>query len=233
MKKKFGLFSILLIIIFATVRIPTLSFAQQPSNSEDIPSDLSLDLALAQQNPAPEQKAIVESQVQQAQVTTSTGESSIVTPVDVIPAEIRIESATEAVNPEQTTSEQVVSTPVVVPVNDNQSSPSDQTQPTNVPSDNNVPDIPQENSSSQTQDTTNQNQSPNPVPTNSSTDVIPGTSLLEPNDNAAPPLPSSPSINPSEVSPTAPSDSTLVEGISTGPTIPWWQKIFNKLFGQN
>ncbi len=261
MKKYLGLFSILLIIIFATVRIPTSSFAQQSSNSEDIPSDLSLDLALAQQNPAPEQKAIVESQTQQAQVITSTGESSVLTPADIIPTEIKTQSITEAINPEQTTSEQVVLAPGA----------NDQTEPSNQgttssngnvvpgtsilePDDNSAPaeptpsvspdnqsinnnngqqqsgNIPLENGNngSNSQDTNSapsdnsNNNSGVPQPTDTQTQTSPSDNSNTNNGNDTNNNSSDNTI-----------DNTIVEGISTGPTIPWWQKIFNKLFGKN
>ncbi len=193
---------------------------QQPtpiSQDEIIPSDLSLDLNLAQQNPDPDQKTIVSTQNKQVQLQTTNGEFSILVPQDTVIDKVKAESTKDAEHPEQTTSEQVVETPVTV---EEQVSP-DQS-PT--PSTNNATPIPNEsaNPDNNTQ-TPTPNESPNPssnaqTPTSSPNPInpsessapvdslVPGTNVVAPNDNAAP---ADNSANPNLPAPTsAPSDNT-------------------------
>lgn len=114
MKKFVGHFLLLLFFVLLLRISSFLIHAQSPSTMEDIPSDLLLDLTHAQADPAPEQKQIVESQKKQASVTTNTGETSVVTPKDVVQPEVKEESSQNIVHPEQTTSEQVISTPITI-----------------------------------------------------------------------------------------------------------------------
>ena len=195
---------IILIVIYSIVRTTSGAHAQP---SETIPSDLSLDLALANQNPAPEQQQILGSQTSQAIVTSTTGDALTVTPRDAVSEEIKTESVKDAVNPEQTTSEQVITVPATV--NQGETPVTEQGQ--QGPANNN--------------------------PTGTQTDVIPGTSIQEPNDNAAP-AESNPEVNPSgtpqdqqNIPPESQpqSNPTSVQGASTGPSIPWWQQLFDNI----
>lgn len=247
MKKYFALFLAFLLIPLVGINIWSLTFAEQATFGEDLPSDLSLDLNLAEQNPAPDQKEIVASQERQADITTSTGETVTISPKDIIPEEIKTESRSDAVHPEETTSEQVVNTQVNVEEKTDTGSQNN----SNLPSDN-TSGISQEDSISPSP-SNNQNQN-----LNSSGDVVPGTSVLEPNDNSAPPLldnanspqprdtspaSSQPSDNTNTNSPdsgssqdqssgstdnSSASDQNSVQGASTGPNISLWQKITNK-----
>lgn len=126
------------------------------SLEEGIPSDLVLDLALAQQNPAPEQKAIVNSETKQAEVVSDTGTTTVI-PADVVVPEVKTESQDNALHPEQTTSEQVIMTPDTV----------------------------EDNSA-------NQENNQNPT---SNDNLIPGTTITEPDDNAVPVAPLIPQQN--------------------------------------
>jgi len=104
------------IIIFQFIKIPT-SHAQQSSSTpkdDQIPSDLSLDLKLAQDNPDPNQKAIVASETKQVKIVTSTGEITNLKLQDVVAEQAKTESAKDVDHPEQTTSEQIVPTRVVI-----------------------------------------------------------------------------------------------------------------------
>lgn len=185
MKKGFALLSFVLILILAGQG----AFAQS-SKDGDIPSDLFKDLEFAQQNPAPEQKQIVETQVSEAETVTENGETNTVAPKDVVPEEIKIEKADDVVNPEQSTSEQVKEVTVEQPAESAQpeSSPSENQPGTenSSPEDSVQPDTltPQSDNSSTSPG------SDNPSGTTNSNDVIPGTTIIEPDDNAAPPTPS-------------------------------------------
>jgi len=221
------LFVVLLLVTYVTLKIPS-TRAQQapPEGDEQIPSDLSLDLDLAQKEPAPAQKQIVQSQTPQAQITTSSGDSIVVTVKDVVPPEVKTQSVRETVSPEQTTSEQVV-----------------EKKETN-PSETNGPNNNIDNGA--TQDGKN---------------IIPGTNITEPDDNAAPPLPTpstpaggspsgeqpntiplengvAPAPAPEAPAPapdvgSSPKDSTapapVVQGVSVGPTVSWLRQFINKL----
>jgi len=103
-KKIAVLFVACLIII--GIKIPQ-THAQSPKDGQ-IPSDLVLDLELAQKNPTPEQKLISEVQTEKAQMITKTGEKLDLPIKEAIPEEIKTQSAKDAVNPDQTTSEQVI-----------------------------------------------------------------------------------------------------------------------------
>jgi len=209
-KKILAIFAtILLIVTISAVKVTSRIHAQQSTstNNEKIPSDLALDLNLAQQNPAPDQQAIISSETKQAQVVTATGDTRIVIPQDLVAAEVRTESANDAINPEQTTSEQVITVPATV--NQGETPVTEQGQ--QGPANNN--------------------------PTGTQTDVIPGTSIQEPNDNAAP-AESNPEVNPSgtpqdqqNIPPESQpqSNPTSVQGASTGPSIPWWQQLFDNI----
>ncbi len=264
--KNILLITILLIIAYAIVKNGSVSYAQQLSltKDEDIPSDLLLDLNLAQQNPAPEQKQIIESQTSKAEVKTTTGENTSIVPKDIVPTEIKTESATNAEHPDQTTSEQVISKAVTVEekIGNQQGTPTnDALQPSNAP---------------QPENNTNNNAGGN---------TIPGTAILEPDDNAAnsgtmqnaptetgnpqtttqqapgtqdiqqqvippengqsnqdnqPPTNNPPSSDTNNAPNSSgspdqssgnnnPSDNSAVEGASTGPSLPWWERLFKKL----
>lgn len=105
-KKYLAIFTVSFIIIYGLVKIPSISRAA--SDSDQIPSDLSLDLNLAQQNPARAQRQIIQSQTSQAEIVTDKGEQAVVVVKDELPPEVKLQSAKDALNPEQTTSEQVV-----------------------------------------------------------------------------------------------------------------------------
>lgn len=253
MRKKLSFTIILFILFFIVIQQRSYSFAQK-SASVDLPSDLSLDLALAEQNPAPGQKQIVESQTKQVITTTNKGEISVDIPKDEVPLEIKTESVQNVVNPEQITSEQVISTPESVEektnLDENEVSPTEQIEP----------------STSQIN--------------NTNTDVIPGTSILEPDDNAVPTEPilsitpqnsdispsntpngdqKNPEVNqqdtatpgqensiplengnsaitepPAEATtvPTAEPTTSSVQGAETGQQTSLWQIIINLIFGK-
>lgn len=180
-KKYLVIFTISFIIIYGLIKIPSISRAASDSNQ--IPSDLSLDLDLAQKDPAPAQKQIIQSQTSQAKIVTDKGEQAVIEVKDEVPAEVKLQPAKDALNPEQTTSEQVINKNVEtdqdqsVPVTSGSPSDSNDNNPASTPAGN----------------------------------VIPGTDIVEPDDNTAP-LPSSfvnPSANPSEA-PQGPS-------VSSGP----------------
>ncbi len=175
------------------------SFAQ---TTNDIPSDLSLDLNLAQQNPAPEQKQILQAEFKQAVVTTAKGETSTVTPQDSISPQAKTESSKDTVNPDQTTSEQVQTKPVSVEV-DEKGSPVPSA--TDIPSDSPNPNVnepsPTTNNNNTSPSTNNNNTSSTTNNDNTSSSPIPGTSIPEHNDNAAPP---DNSTNPNLPAPSAP-----------------------------
>lgn len=229
----------MLLVICILARIPKSSYAQGlPSEiSQDIPSDLSLDLSLAQQNPASEQQQIVSNQIDQAEVTTNSGLSIPVTPKDTVPSEIKIEKMKDAVNPEQTTSEQVISTPVTVPDTTN-----DQQIPSQTILQEGITGTPQYNSD---------------IPTSATdSNFVPGTTIVEPDDNAAPPLPTPTKTADSQASnattktqvipnedgtltgitistPIPRSSNSSVQGTRTGPNTPWWKNILYTIFGSN
>lgn len=197
-KKYLVFFAVFFIIIYGLAKIPPLSRAA--SEDDQIPSDLSLDLDLAQKDPAPEQKQIVQFQTSQAKIVTDKGEQAVIVVKDELPPEVKLQSAKDAVNLEQTTSEQVV--------NKNVESDQDQSVPaaSGSPSDSN-------------------GNNPTPTPAGN---VIPGTDISEPDDNTVP-LPFSsvnPSANPSEA-PQGPSVSsgpaqpeTTSQPVNTINTIP-------------
>lgn len=152
------------------------TLAQEASSQDDkIPSDLSLDLKLAEQNPAPERKDIIASETKTAQIVSPT-ETTTVKPVETVAPEVKNEPAQAAEHPEQTTSEQVVSTPVVVeekvsPTGEDQNqTPEDQSQLKATPNPSSGPANPEETAAS----------------TGSTGSFVPGTSVLAPDDNAAP-----------------------------------------------
>ncbi len=208
-KVRFLLFLfIFLATIFSFLVSKNIIHAQQPTDNGQIPSDLALDLNLAQQNPAPDQQQIVQSETKQAEVVTDTGETTVVTPQDTIVPGVKTESRDNAINPEQTTSEQVITQPEQVNVDDNgtpvptgsdqnQGSPTgDQPtdQPTGIQSQNGV--------------------TGEPSPTDN---FVPGTNVSQPNDNAAP-LP--PDTNPNLPAPTQSSDTQPSEAPAQQNTIP-------------
>lgn len=163
-KKYLALFAVTLIAIYGLVKIAPISRAA--SDSDQIPSDLSLDLDQAQKDPTPVQRQIISSQTAQAKIVTDKGEQAVIAVKDEVPKEVKLQSAKDAENPEQSTSEQVV----------NKTVEGDQGQavPADSPADN----------------ATN-----NPVSSPADINVIPGTNILEPDDNTAPQLPAA-SINP-------------------------------------
>lgn len=167
MKSKINLtfFATLLVICFVLLKIPATHAAQ--SDEDQIPSDLSLDLDLAVKNPAPDQKKIADVQTEKAQITTSKGEQVIIPVQEAIPQEIKTQSSKDAENPEQTTSEQVVSKNVEETVN------------------------PKDTESSREGANTNSNPGTSP-----SDNVIPGSNIVEPDDNTAPPIQTSPQGTP-------------------------------------
>ncbi len=271
-KKILGVFAIAIIVTLVTVKGSSVTHAQQPTftNNGDIPSDLSLDLNLAQQNPDPDQQSIVSSETKQAESVTATGDTTTVQPQDTVIPQVKTESVADAIHPEQTTSEQVITTPVVidVPVNPSgniQNQSQDQNQPTGIQSPNNNTN----NGTVNQQDNTtgipaNPNDTTTPTvdqgqpvltpsdnsnngasaPTGINDNVVPGTTVPAPNDNAAPadnstnsnlPAPTaedsgSTTSIPSEQQPVN-NDNNGVQGASTGPT-NIFQKILNFFFGR-
>ena len=197
-KKTFVLF-ISLLIVCASVQMSSVAHAQQSAPTTDISSDLSLDLGLAQQNPAPEQKAIVASQTQQATTVTITGETNTIVPQDVISSQAKTESQENAVNPDQTTSEQVITRPVTVQVDQNGTPTPEQPSPTS--GDVNSPS------------STNQNNNLNGPDTNN---LVPGTNVVAPDDNSAP---SDNSGNPDLPAPT-PTDSGSLNAVPNNQVNP-------------
>ncbi len=155
------------LFLFVQTRLVPL-YAQQPTGdnqtSDEIQSDLSVDLDLAQKNPVPEQKAILSVETVQAQIVTTTGDTITLKPQDIVAPEAKKESANNAINPEQTTSEQVVTKRETIEVND--SGTPVLTNPI-------VPENQQSSLPSDSQATTQ--------PGN----LVPGTTVLEPDDNAA------------------------------------------------
>jgi len=248
-KKNLALFVLLIIVFFIALKTPHITVAQNAStDNEQIASDLSLDLNLAAQNPAPEQKQITQSQQSQAQITTSTGEQVVVKVEDTVPPEVKTQPAKDAVNPEQTTSEQVITKTVEETVGPNGSQTPGETQPSS-----------SANSSDNLNNDVN-SKNPNETPSTDKS-FIPGTTIIEPDDNKAvsptntpandtispnpgPEAPgsSAPAENSSDSSTNnqssgdyqslpadTPADSTtVVQGVSTS-NISLWQKILNKV----
>lgn len=202
-KKYLAIFTVSFIIIYGLVKLPPISKAA--SDSDQIPSDLSLDLDLAQKDPAPAQRQIIQSQIPQAKIVTDKGEQAVVVVKDEVPAEVKLQSATDALNPEQTTSEQVINK--TVESDQNQSIPVVSGSPSDG-NDNNPASTPAGN-------------------------VIPGTDIVEPDDNTAsrnPPNSSSPQTTsgdqtnststPSGSSTPSPSNSDTQQPADTANTIP-------------
>lgn len=103
--------------------------AQQTGN---IPSDLILDLQTAELNPAPDQQQILHSENTQVVLTTETGQETTIVPQTTINPQAATESTTDALMPQLTTSEQVVTEPVQVPADQNVSvTPSQNAEGTN------------------------------------------------------------------------------------------------------
>ncbi len=102
---------IIALFIVASLFINSPLLHAQQSNST-VSSDLSLDLNLAVQNPAPVQQQIVQAQTTQAEVVTKTGEKVAIVVKDAVPEEVKTQSSKDALNPDQSTSEQVVTTNV-------------------------------------------------------------------------------------------------------------------------
>ncbi len=170
------------LFLFSNKLITKIS-AQQPS---DIPSDLSLDLNLAKQNPLPERNQIVNSQVQQVITVSNNGATDFVQPQDSISNKVQTESSDNANHPDQTTSEQVVTKPVATQIDESQPQPSESPVPTTT--------APVPTTTDSTQNTPENTQSPSASPS-----VVPGTNVIQPNDNAAP---SDNSTNPDLPAPT-------------------------------
>ncbi len=232
---------LLVVYLFAGARVVIHAQRLTPQKTPEIPSDLSLDLALAKKNPSPQQRAILASQVSLAVITTTSGETLALTPANSSPLQVQTESAQDVINPEQTTSEQVTTS--LVPVDE--TSPTDQNvnrTDTNMipetsvlkPDDNAVvPSVPPENSpvTTEGQPTTNTSQTDSQERANTSgaAGTIPQQTESIPLENGNPNPP--PQDQPSQD--TSPSnDSSSVQGVSTGPHISWWQRIVNLFFGR-
>ncbi len=193
-RKSILVFASLLIVIYASVELPAISRAQQPTSIiSNLPSDLSLDLTLAKQNPAPDQKEIVKSQIQQVEVVTTTGETNVITPQDTVAPQVKTELQADAIYPEQTTSEQVVTKTVTVQNQEN-------TTPT--------PEIPGNQLLPSSGDTNNISPTnpDNGVGSSSINNMVPGTNVAEPDDNSAP---TDNSGNPNLPAPTAAGNESL------------------------
>ncbi len=226
-KKYLALFAISLIVIYGIVKIPFTNAQQSTPKDGEIPSDLALDLDLAQKNPTPEQKLISEVQTEKAQITTSQGRQEEIPIKEEIPEEIKNQSAQDAINPDQTTSEQVIEKKEVGPVepngaNNNQDNGAIQ---------NNIPGTniaePDDNSAPQPTPSTNPTVN-TPSPSNGESNSIP---LENGNTQAAPTSSDNPSTDNSSSQPSAggdssSGDSTGVQGVST---VSWWQIFLNQV----
>ncbi len=189
------------------------TYAQQDNSSDNVPSDLSLDLKLAQQNPAPEQNKILSSETKQAIITTSSGDKATVKLQDDVAPKANSQSKSDTVNPDQTTSEQVITKPSTVQVIDN-GSPSPTTDSQGNPATGDSP------SPSINDNTAPANGSPSGPSINNNgganqiSGVLPGTNTIEPNDNAAPSDNSSNTNLPAPVQPADQSQSNSPAGDS-------------------
>ena len=217
-KKILALFAVCLIIILG-IKIPQTH--AQSSQDVQIPSDLALDLELANKNPAPNQKVIADVQTEKAQITTNTGEKLDLPIKEAIPEEIKTQSAKDAVNPDQTTSEQVVEkkeTNPSEPNNQNNNKDNGDVQ-NNIPGTNiTEPDdnaAPKPESSSSPTDTSAPAEQSNPIPLENGVAPAPDTTTPAPAPDTTTPAP-------------AP-ETPAVQGVSTGPNISWLRQFINKL----
>ncbi len=173
------------------------------------------------------------------------GETSIVTPRDLVPEEVKKESINSTDHPEETTSEQVVNTQVTIDQKINTGG--DNSLLENSPTSSTAPA--QDNTQTGNNNGDNNNVQSSPNNQGQNTDIIPGTSITEPNDNSAPePSPStdttqpstppasstpqSPDSSPTQSSPDTSSPDPSVQGVRTGQNISWVQKIINFLFNR-
>lgn len=117
---------------------------------EEVPSDLALDLAQAEKNPAPQRQQIIADEALKAEETTNVGRITVQPEMQLAP-EVARQSASLTEHPEQTTSAQV--------------------QETTAPADTST------NQGSTNQGSTNSGGAGN---------LVPGTTVIEPDDNAAP-----------------------------------------------
>jgi len=200
-KKIFPFFITVLLLISPLFPNKALIHAQQPSNNNQVPSDLALDLNLAQQDPAPDQQQIIKSETKEAQITTTTGESSIITPEDITVPEVKTEPQEDAIHPEETTSEQVITKPeevnadengTPVPTNGEQGQDVNGNQPTGIQSENGTTGEPTETQN-----------------------LVPDTDVSQPDDNAAP---LDNSENPNLPAPTQASDNSQLDQQNISPT---------------
>lgn len=251
--------SAVILIALSSVLILNLSTrvsAQQNSDQSDLPSDLSLDLEFAQKNPAPESEIINQAETKQATIVTPTSQVTV-KPEEVLTPEVKTVPSNQVNHPSQTTSEQVIVTPVTVeknnqapgssgspvevqpsiqpsgavnnisPTNTNPASPVDTSTPSTSPASLNV---------NPTSATTSQPATAVPTKTSkpNPSNFVPGTTVVEPDDNMAPTEP--PSAAPPPPPPTdnnpppEPDDNSAVQGLSIGPN--WWQRLFHFLTGK-
>jgi len=166
-KTKVLSFFVIALLVTVILSQDTRLHAQQPTDSNQVPSDLSLDLNLAQQNPAPDQQQIAQSETKQVEITTTTGQTTVMVPQDKVAPQVKVESKQEAVNPDQTTSGQVVTEPVQVEADQNGTP---------------IPTESEQNTGNQPTETQSENNG-TPQPTQT---LVPGTDVVQPDDNAAP-----------------------------------------------
>ena len=215
--KYLPIFAITLILILGFIKISS-TYAQSPQD-EQIPSDLALDLDLANKNPAPNQKIIADVQTEKAQITTNTGEKLDLPIKEAIPEEIKTQSPKDAVNPDQTTSEQVVEK--------KETNPSEPNNQNNNKDNGNVQNnIPGTNIAEP-----DDNAAPKPESSSSPTDTsAPSTSAPAEQSN---PIPLengvAPTPAPDSTTPTPAPEAPAVQGVSTGPIVSWFRQLINKL----
>lgn len=131
---------------------------------EEVPSDLALDLAQAEKDPAPQRQQIIANETPKAEETTSVGKITVQPETQLAP-EVAKQPASLAEHPEQTTSAQV-----------------------------------QENSTSSGVNVEQETHDNNNSSSSGAGNLVPGTTIIEPDDNTAPPATPSPSPSPTPVS---------------------------------
>lgn len=188
MKRYIALSSILFLVLLVLAGSVTIIHAQSITPTP-IPSDLLLDLQLAEQNPSADEKAIVAQESQKVEEVTTTGQETIAIPQDTVSTSVKTESPSVVMHPDQTSSEQVIEVPITQAVNDSG---------TPVPSDTPVPPtgVPQDTTS----------------PTVTGV-IVPGTTVSQPDDNAAP---TDNSANPNLPAPTSADNGISPTPIDTG-----------------
>src|SRR5258708_1096175 len=118
-KRLISFFIAILISLIILSKVSTVIHAQQITlQKEIIPSDLTLDFTLAQQNPSPDRQLILGSEIKKAEIVSTTGQAITVNPQDTFMPTVKVENIKDTISPNQTTSEQVVTIPVTVDINE-------------------------------------------------------------------------------------------------------------------